>query len=329
MGATLDPDFYHSFELPARLPGQSQLHVQVWDYNVLVERMIGETVIDLEDRLFSKTWLEMQQRGEIPKETRALSAPGSTRATQGEIVLKVEILERKVALASPMVELELPPKDLYELRIIIWEARGVVAKDMLTKQSDVFVTVQPRGSAGDGSDYENQKTDVHPYSTGDAEFNWRMVWPVALPEKVPRLLLQVWDDDVIGADDAIGEAELNVKHLYDRAMRKKGQSVSMEKQWVATKHANFTGVQAEVLLSIELLTLSEARAKPAGRGQEAPNAHPHLEKPHRPSFWDGFGVTIGEWNPFAKMRRMMLILCCCVVVIAGVAVAYVVTDMMG
>ena len=167
-----------------------------------------------------------------------------------------------------------------------------------------------------------------------------MVWPVALPEKVPRLLLQVWDDDVIGADDAIGahasgrphaigEAELNVKHLYDRAMRKKGQSVSMEKQWVATKHANFTGVQAEVLLSIELLTLSEARAKPAGRGQEAPNAHPHLEKPHRPSFWDGFGVTIGEWNPFAKMRRMMLILCCCVVVIAGVAVAYVVTDMMG
>ena len=76
-----------------------------------------------------------------------------------------------------------------------------------------------------------------------------------------------------------------------------------------------------------MLTLSEAR--PAGRGQEAPNAHPHLEKPHRPSFWDGFGVTIGEWNPFAKMRRMMLILCCCVVVIAGVAVAYVVTDMMG
>ena len=40
-------------------------------------------------------------------------------------------------------------------------------------------------------------------------------------------------------------------------------------------------------------------------------------------------MTIGEWNPFAKMRRMMLILCCCVVVIAGVAVAYVVTDMMG
>ena len=155
-----------------------------------------------------------------------------------------------------------------------------------------------------------------------------MVWPVALPEKVPRLLLQVWDDDVIGADDAIGEAELNVKSLYDRALRKKGQSMHMEKTWIACKHANFTGVQAEVQISIDLLTLQEARAKPAGRGRSAPNAHPHLETPHRPSFWDGIGISLDGWNPFARMRRLMMLLCCCVVVIAGVAVAYVVSDMM-
>jgi hypothetical protein len=43
-----------------------------------------------------------------------------------------------------------------------------------------------------------------------------MTWPVFLPEKAPRLFMQVWDYDLIGADDAIGEAELNLKALYDK-----------------------------------------------------------------------------------------------------------------
>ena len=28
------------------------------------------------------------------------------------------------------------------------------------------------------------------FSTGEAEFNWRMIWPIFLPEKVPRLFMQ-------------------------------------------------------------------------------------------------------------------------------------------
>ena len=39
--------------------GQSRLHVEVWDYQLL-ETLIGETIIDLEDRLFSKEWQAMQ-----------------------------------------------------------------------------------------------------------------------------------------------------------------------------------------------------------------------------------------------------------------------------
>ena len=96
------------------------------------------------------------------------------------------------------------------MRVVVWEAKDVATKD--GNQSDVFITIQPRGEA----EYEKQSTDTHWFSTGDAEFNWRMTWPVFLPEKAPRLFMQVWDYDLIGADDAIGEAELNLKALYDK-----------------------------------------------------------------------------------------------------------------
>ena len=130
--ATLDPDFYHLLELPARFAWLPQLHVQV-DYNAYGadDRRDGDR---LEDRLFSKTWIEMQQRGEIPKETRA-EAPGSTRDA-GRDRPQGRDPRAESGARGPLAELELPQKDLYELRIII-EARGVVAKDMLTKQSDV------------------------------------------------------------------------------------------------------------------------------------------------------------------------------------------------
>ena len=36
---------------------------------------------------------------------------------------------------------------------------------------------------------DKQSTDTHYYSSGDAEFNWRMIWPGVLPEALPRLFL--------------------------------------------------------------------------------------------------------------------------------------------
>ena len=91
-----------------------------------------------------------------------------------------------------------------------------------------------------------------------------MIWPVFLPEKVPRLFMQVWDQDIIGADDAIGEAELNLKAMYDKAL-KKTMGQKQNGIWVDCNHPNFKGVQARVRLSIEVMTLPESLIKPAGR----------------------------------------------------------------
>ena len=86
-----------------------------------------------------------------------------------------------------MVELTTPVREAFELRVVVWDAKDVVPTDTLTGTADVRISLQPRGSSGD---YEKQSTDVHMFSSGDAQFNWRMVWPVFLPEKTPRLFVQ-------------------------------------------------------------------------------------------------------------------------------------------
>lgn len=62
-----------------------------------------------------------------------LAAESSVGA--GFITLKVDILDRKFALANPMEELLPPQKDMFELRVIIWEVRGLAVS--LSRQSKV------------------------------------------------------------------------------------------------------------------------------------------------------------------------------------------------
>ena len=313
VGNSLNPEFYTSFELTAVLPGQSQLHVEVWDYTLLREILIGGTTIDLEDRMFSPQWQEMSRIGKLPRELRQLFTTASTMP-QGNVILRVEILPLQFAKMNPMAALAPPAKKQFQLRLVVWEAKDVAMKD--SGQSDVFVTIKPRGE----SDYERQSTDTHWFSTGDAEFNWRMIWEVFLPEKVPRLFIQVWDQDIIGADDAIGEAELNLKSMYEKVL-KKNVKQKQERMWVPCTHPNFKGVQARVCMTIEVLNMQEAILFPAGRARDAPNENPHLENPVRPGLFDGLGLSFAFFNPFGMFKRYFKICCCCICVVAIVAVA--------
>lgn len=84
-----DVDFYRMFEFKSVLPGSSQLQIQVWDRDFLVkDDLIGETVIDLENRFFSRRWRKLNY---IPIETRDLKHPEST-VNRGRITLWVEII---------------------------------------------------------------------------------------------------------------------------------------------------------------------------------------------------------------------------------------------
>ena len=134
--------------------------------------------------------------------------------------------------------------------------------------------------------------------------------------------MQVWDYDLVGANDAIGEAELNLKPIYDRALKRKvGQSI--ERQWVPFSHPNFPGVQARVCVTVEVLTRAEAVLRPAGKRRGPPNENPHLEEPLRPTFLDSLGIGFNTHNPFLAFRKYYVRFCVCLTVI-GAAVLVIV-----
>ena len=64
--------------------------------------------------------------------------------------------------------------------------------------------------------------------------------------------------------------------------KNKNETENIEQQWVVMTHPAFPGVQGEVLVSFELLTMEEAKRKPAGFGRKEPNDNPHLPEPVRP-----------------------------------------------
>lgn len=57
---TLEPEFYSFYEFQTTFPGPSQLKVQIYDWNrFLNDQLIGETIIDLEDRWYHPKWQDM------------------------------------------------------------------------------------------------------------------------------------------------------------------------------------------------------------------------------------------------------------------------------
>jgi Ca2+-dependent lipid-binding protein len=85
-------EVYKMFEMKAKLPGVSQLHVQFWDKdNYVSDDLIGETIIDLENRFFSKIWRNLPY---APIETRNLYIPTS-QVSRGRVQLFLEMSPSK------------------------------------------------------------------------------------------------------------------------------------------------------------------------------------------------------------------------------------------
>lgn len=83
-----NPDFYKMYDFEARFPGSSPLIIQVWDYDMMFgDELIGESVLDLEDRFFSIEWNALRNK---PIEHRSLYYPSSSMS-QGVVRCWVEI----------------------------------------------------------------------------------------------------------------------------------------------------------------------------------------------------------------------------------------------
>lgn len=202
---TCNPGFYTSYDIPCSLPGASTLSIECWDDDGFdFPDLIGATKIDLEDRYFNKEWRE-KYPNKKPIEERTLFVPKSS-APQGVLQCWLELIEPKEAQSVPRFDIRPPPREEFELRVIVYETRDCVFLDEVTKCNDLFLTGIYNG--------KKLETDTHWRCRTKGSFNWRWKYQVHLPLDPDEdygkdvLQLQMWDRDVTDANDLIGEAQI-------------------------------------------------------------------------------------------------------------------------
>jgi hypothetical protein len=137
---TSDCDWYKLYEFhQVKLPGSTELKIECMDYDTFgLDDLIGETVIDLEDRLYDPRWqidgiahqvvdLEPNRSRYRPLsvENRTLTCPPNKQAEQGRIRCWVEIMTRAESIRYPTTKIGLEKDEEYELRVIIWSAKNL------------------------------------------------------------------------------------------------------------------------------------------------------------------------------------------------------------
>ncbi|DBA05321.1 TPA: hypothetical protein N0F65_007483, partial [Lagenidium giganteum] len=248
---TLNPHFHRAFKFTTTLPGPSQLDISVWDHDLIgADDLIGTTTIDLEDRWFHRDWQKIGKGDEKDKlqnvgiglkpiENRHLYMP-HLATSQGVVQLWVDIINAKKAALIPMVDIEPPKPEKFEVRVVIWRAEGVTDKDH-SEVNDYFVKVWMEGGKA-------MSTDVHwRCSNGRPCWNWRFKLPVEYPLRAPEfghLHLQLWDKDVIKYNDIIGEAQLDLYKWIRRAYQQK-RTVAPFKELKDMSRSKETGGQEE------------------------------------------------------------------------------------
>nr|XP_058962380.1 myoferlin-like [Pocillopora verrucosa] len=239
---------------------------------------------------------------------------------QGKLQLWVDIFPAAEGKAPAAVDITPREPQEYVLRVIIWNTKDVILEETSItgeKMSDIFV----KGWI-DGID-DSQETDVHYRSMdGEGNFNWRFVFPfsyipaekkLVIKEKehfwsldesveklVPRLMLQIWDNDLgFANDDFLGSLQLDLTSLLKpattaRSCKLPGDSepspkLDLFKQkrcygWWATSSMKTGSMKStgKLEMTLEIMKRAEAEAKPAGLGRDEPNKNPPLEEPNRP-----------------------------------------------
>jgi len=153
-----------------------------------------------------------------------------------------------------------------------------------------------------------KSTDVAWESDGDAEWNYRMVFPLQVPCRVPRLKFAMWDEHVVADDEIIGEVVYNLQPFFDRCLRDKKPLSHQGQKWLTFTHPNYPdATMGEVCIELWLLSQAEADLEPVGEAQSEPNRKPPLRKPDRnlPPWMVGSRTL----NWLQRRRNVTLMIC--------------------
>ena len=226
-------NFFEMFEFNGKLPGVTDLIIQVWmrlggtdkyDGNSSNnDELIGQSIIDVENRWYSQQWRGIQRK---PVEIRDIRNPRSTtRFGKLRLWLDMCTVDNLDALKY---NISLPSIQEWNLRLIIWKGKNILNK-YLTKESDLFgnrheFQVKCKLNVNNNK-IQTQETDVHwgkLSNNSEASWNWRMIFnirlqyfPIDKNSSNDRLELSLYDYtniDLIGENSILLDKLL--KHCY-------------------------------------------------------------------------------------------------------------------
>jgi len=321
---TREPDLYMLEERDIVLPDDSKLEVKILDKDGAWygDVTIGSTILDLEDRWHSKNWQRLNDRSEVPKESRPLSTRDEPGKNRGTIEMWVEMLDSQKATDCPAVPPVKPAEIELEVRMVIWDTKNVQPihkKDYVNVQIATTLDCQEYL----GALPKKQETDVH-YNSKDgfAIFNWRVVFSrIKMPVKTCSVKMDLIHYDLLGST-TIGSLDLDIKKYVERVAANM-DAIELADDWLAFSNSDSmeTGDdigQAKVQLFV--LTHVEALSKKAGAGRDDPNDYPPLITPAEGRDWgDYFGAgffkfpEFGMWKKLLPLGVIMVIFLFCVI----------------
>lgn len=222
----VEPHFFRTEECDVMLPEESVFELGLMDYTGNgVDQMIGRTIIDLEDRWYSKMFREYMQMNKVPVEYRPMINPRSN-LSKGSLEMWMEVLDTQDAAEVPVNALYQPPPTEVEIRVILWGLKDVSRKMCVDdvgeerEKIDVMVRCQIESRAYSGPQPKEQESDIHRSCVNEAEFNWRYVYSrVQVTKGAPLdcvLELSLWETFAISRPVCLCETRIDMKHYCKR-----------------------------------------------------------------------------------------------------------------
>eukprot|EP00929_Paragymnodinium_shiwhaense_P062240 TRINITY_DN31076_c0_g2_i1.p1 TRINITY_DN31076_c0_g2~~TRINITY_DN31076_c0_g2_i1.p1 ORF type:complete len:678 (-),score=95.10 TRINITY_DN31076_c0_g2_i1:58-1827(-) len=234
----VEPRFFHTEERDIVLPDQSYFEVGLYDWSEGGgDRLIGSSVIDLEDRWYTEVYQKYMQMNKVPLEYRPLETGGSGSLSKGSLEMWMEIVDSTHAAEVPVSPLFQPPPVEVEVRAVVFKinniSRRLCVDDLgdQREQVDVICRCAIDSRAFRGTQNVTQETDKHFGCQGDAEYNWRFVWSrLQVTKGVPLdcfLQLSLWEVFTLGRPMLLCEALIEMKN-YCKKVANNGNMIQIE-----------------------------------------------------------------------------------------------------